>query len=129
MFEDRTEQEMFDTAVKGLAEQNFKRSIAPNRACVYRSQDGKRCALGHILTDDDVRVLGGVHGGTIEGESATSLLVHSKENVPVEKQAFLEDLQCAHDYAENAIDMRIRLQQLGEKYDLTLPPELGGQEQ
>jgi hypothetical protein len=45
-----TEQELFDNAALGIRWQRFERAIQAGR-CVSQTLDGRRCALGHSITD------------------------------------------------------------------------------
>jgi len=44
-------QEVFDTAVAGLASQDFKPSVNKYGSCRYRGRGGRRCAIGWCIPD------------------------------------------------------------------------------
>ena len=45
-----TDQEVFDKVVTALREQGCK--SMDDGACVYRSKDGRKCAVGHLIPDE-----------------------------------------------------------------------------
>jgi len=48
-------QEAFDTAVRGLASQGFRRSVASDgESCMYNGPDGRHCALGWLIVDVEI---------------------------------------------------------------------------
>lgn len=49
-----TNQEMFDKAVRGVIDQGGPsiKFIKGHPICVYRSGDGKKCAIGQLIPDD-----------------------------------------------------------------------------
>lgn len=49
-------QEIFNTAVAGLHSQGFERSVNSTGQCLYRTDDGKRCAVGWCIPDDKYSV-------------------------------------------------------------------------
>jgi hypothetical protein len=58
MMDHNTIQEMFNTVYLGLASQGFERSLKKggkpiSNYCVYRSEDGKKCAAGWLITDEE----------------------------------------------------------------------------
>lgn len=75
-----TYQEVFDAVYLGLASQDFKPSADDNGACYYRSNDGCKCAAGHVIPDDlyapsmENRKFGTIcYKGEIPGNSELSL--------------------------------------------------------
>jgi hypothetical protein len=46
-----TLQSLFNKAYRGLAKQGFKKSVKGNGTCVYRSVNGMKCAIGHLISD------------------------------------------------------------------------------
>jgi len=105
-------QEIFNIAYLGLASQGFKQSLSlAKSACSYRGKDGLKCAIGHVITDDDLATSldSGMYNepeDTKSGFSISSLLTGS---LPLDKKVqeifdsspqfieFLRDLQNVHD--------------------------------
>lgn len=49
-----TLQELFDTAVAGLRSQGCQPAFdAERETCQYRAPDGKKCAMGHLIPDEN----------------------------------------------------------------------------
>lgn len=110
-------QEMFDRAVKGLASQGWERSLGAGGKCSYRGVDGRRCAVGWLLDDEDVDGFAQVPYGGLPSH------VRSKLGGDTH-YCFVGHLQNAHDYGKTPIDMRCNLRNLAEWYGLALPAEL-----
>ena len=51
--ETATEQELFDTAVRGLASQKWKQSINVQKDCLLRGPNNRMCAIGWCMDDVD----------------------------------------------------------------------------
>ena len=68
-----TPQEVFDTVVAALVKQGRK-SLAENgdpsisKDCRYRGDDGLKCAIGHLIPDDE-------YAEWMEGMGTTTLLL------------------------------------------------------
>jgi hypothetical protein len=122
-----THQEAYNTAVKGLAGQGFLRSVG-RHGCMYRGNEGRKCAVGHLIPDSQYNPAGEASWG----------LGQVMEDVPALRglsYEFLHNLQKAHDKAYTASDfpvgyedspgmMKLALIEFGQKYELTIPPEL-----
>lgn len=86
-----TRQELFDKAVRAMILQG---EPAYDGGCRYCTGDGRRCAVGHLLTDEELRLTRDYPEGTIN-----FLVV----NIPAIRTAygyevnFLRDLQLCHD--------------------------------
>lgn len=50
-----THQQTFDMVVEGFASQGFKISILGDGDCVFRTEDGLKCSVGHLIPDADYR--------------------------------------------------------------------------
>lgn len=115
-----TEQEIFNAAVRGLASQGFERCVAENGNCVYNGPDGRHCALGWVVPEEDRHLL-------IEGTSPYHLsvglisTVRGNDDISLN---FLASLQQAHDKAANAEKVKQNLRNFGREHDLELPEEL-----
>lgn len=53
MFSQMTAQQLFDTMVRGLHRQG-RRATDERGHCLYRGNDGTKCAAGFVLTDEEV---------------------------------------------------------------------------
>lgn len=108
-----TIQEMFDKAVRGLAGQDWRKSVNEDKNCVYHSPNGDRCAWGHVDPEgtegesESIRLLACCDVG-LAGELTTETLL------------FAVDLQREHDFGP-AAEMAYRFKRLGERYGLTWP--------
>jgi hypothetical protein len=51
----RSAQELFDTSVNALRKQGKKSTYSDNSGsvCQYRAPDGCKCAIGHLIPDDE----------------------------------------------------------------------------
>jgi hypothetical protein len=122
-----TKQEMFDMAVVGLANQKWERSTGLLQICVYLSKDGKRCAWGHVdkmLTEE--------HNRYTSIENLASIHVKYENNKPTlayyldeSEILFVEEMQAAHDFSSADYLMKEKFIELGNKYGLTWPEEVG----
>ena len=92
-----TLQEIFDKAVGGVIAQGGPSAVMTDYfgiKCLYRGPNGRRCAAGHVLTDEegmlaaDASDLGGMLSELIGGD-----LIHATR--------IIHRLQCAHDEAAN----------------------------
>ena len=64
----KTLQDAFNVAATGLLEQNT-RSMVEDIGCSYRGDEGRKCAIGMLLTDECYYP--GLEGKTPKGSSAT----------------------------------------------------------
>lgn len=125
-----TNQEIFDTAVKGLESQGYKRSINSNGSCLYNGPDNTHCAVGWLIKDEDLDPDAATYGVASLLFMYPSLFksLGTYEEV-YEKLPFLEDLQTAHDGAESPEMMCGNLKYIADKYglecSLTGPNNLG----
>lgn len=127
-------QEIYDTAVAGLASQEFKPSYSTN-SCQYRDANGRKCAIGHCIPED-------IYSPAMEGRSIVNLI--SRDSIyegPFALQirhlfagistSNLDNLQACHDSAlrengvfdENGFPERLkaRLRGFGQTMGLQVP--------
>lgn len=115
-------QEMFDTAVKGIASQGWKRAILPaERArefngCAYRDGVGGKCAIGWNIPDES-------YNERIEGSLASGKLVQEAVGREYDTK-FATELQSAHDTSQTKLKMVDSLRSFARNWDLKIPPEL-----
>lgn len=120
-----TRQEMFDRAVRGLREQNFRQS-KKNGSCEYQSANGDRCAWGHVddtLTDQCGSVTD-LHLAFNRDSADYSLRITSTSltaSLNRETVRWADDLQRCHDEAEGPDDMQRRLRDFGNQHELVWP--------
>lgn len=127
-----TEQEIFDAAVNGLAKQGFERSVGThnNGACAYRGEFGMKCAIGHVLSDEDLQTKNGSYEGTLRelperAKHRLGIEVLDTEVLDTPRFNFLCQLQMAHDGAvDTPTYMKKELQWFAAKHNLTIPEAL-----
>lgn len=86
-----TNQEAFDRACRAIIEQGRPSYDEATGRCMYRSADGARCAIGHLIPDSEYQP-------SFEGDAAprVALAVPSLAGLDHE---MLDELQTAHDNA------------------------------
>ena len=90
-----TDQETFDFVVRALRKQGGPSLMPDLKGCAYRGKDGRKCAVGQILPDEDyVEDLEGLPVRSLESDRnpITQWVLEQGLNVRL-----LSDLQCAHD--------------------------------
>jgi len=112
-------QEMFDAIVTGLAAQGWRQSTDQAQdLCRYRSHDGLKCAIGHLITD-------GNYTPDLEISRATCPTV--QDALPEQYRYtktdwstydFTEAAQRAHDCAGMGAQMWDRFRALAKVYGL-----------
>lgn len=95
-----TRQEMFDKAYLGVIKQGGP-AVQPNHntggsMCSYLTPDGRMCAVGHLMTDEELKVMGIFKGGVFDlrdewGEDAPAWMQEQDD------RDFLAAMQDAHD--------------------------------
>lgn len=116
-----TKQMLFDKMWRGLESQGWERSMG-GAGCVYRGEEGRKCAVGHCIPDD-------VYDPMMEGYGVDDVADKFDEVVdalPFFRNThildFLYDAQDAHDNAP--IDMKERFRELAAEHGLTIPGEV-----
>jgi hypothetical protein len=94
-------QQIFNKAIKGILDQGgpsvtLNMSTGKLTSCRYRGPDGTKCAIGHLIDDEE-------YDPSMEGYSVTGEQFFKWQN-KIEKMAelepsFLADLQAIHDNA------------------------------
>lgn len=109
----RTQQELFDVMWKGLKSQNWQQSVSTITAhCVYRGDEGRKCALGWLIPDDKYRpAFDDPHKWVTE-----DVCKHIGLGDHV---SFLRHAQRTHDGSES--DMEQRFRDFAAHYNLTIP--------
>jgi hypothetical protein len=107
-------QEAFETMVQHLRKQG-RRSVLDDvsQACVYRSPDGLKCAIGALIPYSEYKA-------EFEGKPVTALFDYGLfESLDA---LLLINMQNVHDFTP--VDKwEERFQDLAEEYDLTLPED------
>lgn len=110
-----TIQEMFNRAYLGLRSQGFERCMSDDRdRCCYLNYKGMRCAWGWVDTDLT----------SFDERNVTELAEHCTGiagELDKDGIIFAQELQEAHDYGASPPVMMNNLQQLVNKYNLTIP--------
>ncbi len=134
-------QEMLDRGVAGILGQggfSHTADLSSNGKCLYRSEEGNACALGHCFTDAELDKFEEVSGHTpdeLSESGAFAILsearVWGKISNPVKR--FAIDLQDCHDsvarQAGKPLSKRLSqfkklAKELAESSQLTVPAEL-----
>lgn len=115
-----TKQEAFDRAARHLIAQGRKSSAegAAVSQCMYRGPGSTKCAIGALLTEDEVGGLHSVMGEIYNTRPVTTILrYHFVESIRSLDVDFLERLQAVHD--GNAVpDWPLALRLFAEKWGL-----------
>lgn len=112
-------QEAFNKAYLGLKAQGFQKSRPPGTpethgGCAYRGEGGMKCALGHLITDQEYRL-------SLEGKYARIAIKLLGWRLSGAEIDFLARLQRCHDYASDAQELEARLRHFASEEGLTVP--------
>lgn len=114
----RTAQQLFDTVVNHLRQQN-SRSTNGDDACLYRDLQGRKCALGCLIPDENY--LPDMESKTLSGLLRGDLLPISLRDELTTHLRLLSELQNTHDY----VDVQFweeRFQNVAKDFGLEYPP-------
>jgi len=106
-----TKQEVFDTAVRGLASQGWRQS-KNGKWCAYRGREGRRCAAGWLFPDS-----------VCEGYNVESAISEFRLSELDEHVTFIVDMQEIHDGCRNPEIMCEAFRNLAEAHSLTWPQD------
>jgi hypothetical protein len=127
-------QEAFNTAYNGIKAQGFKQSLLNNGSnmCAYRSPDGLKCAVGHMISDEQ-------YNSDFETKIASFVLEKLGISLTEKEDNFVTALQCAHDgnyyggFFEQLSErtrnlmtpekMKERLEIVANRYNLEIPKD------
>lgn len=101
----KNHQKVFDRVAAKLVEQ-ARPSVGFNGLCVYDDGAGRRCAIGHLMTRDDIRELRRKELLTKGLDKLPDKLLRrllKRHNV---EYGFLKDIQLAHDTSEHRSGQR-----------------------
>lgn len=114
-------QELFDKATTAILQQGC-RSVNPAGQCRYRGPNNLKCAIGHLISDEQINIY-----GVQEGYGAGSFpiaLIRSicAENDVYRSSDFLHGLQKVHDLCKCADtfldDFRIEANDFARRWEL-----------
>jgi len=108
------EQEIFNKAYLGLAGQGFEQAVDPLGICQYVDANGRKCAVGHCLTDPTYGTNLNVAALIYEDPQAATDL----EGVSLN---FLVQLQQCHDKGDTPGAMQKPLLNFASLRNLTVP--------
>jgi hypothetical protein len=115
-------QAIFDKACAGvIAQRGQSMMIGDNSTCAYRGEGGKKCAIGHLLSDEQIEMYGVKEMDNPErfvSELVNELVPGVQTSMAVE---FLTDLQDAHDNSHGGgfvSDFKYRANLVAQKWNL-----------
>jgi hypothetical protein len=108
-----TKQELFDKMVRGLHAQGWEVSRVEGSTyyCAYRGAGGRKCAIGHLLSE--------VEAIQYEGQTVSDLC---PDHPHIE---FLVTCQQAHDFSTHPDVMHEWFKRIAKKHSLTFPSDIG----
>lgn len=115
-----TRQEAFDKVWAGLKTQGFRRSddrSFSRPVCLYRGPDGLKCAIGHLITDDEAECMGSL---SISDSHARFLFRDGASLVGLDFE-FCTLLQAVHDTGSDPHRMKAGLQEFAGLHRLQVP--------
>jgi hypothetical protein len=118
--EDVTAQEILNRTWRRFITRRSKQSIDDDGNCVYRSPEGRACAVGMHVTDAECRDWDRSNNSTIDAIAARGQLPRRLEA----HRALLSDLQAAHDGWDSEYDgeeRRRSLIEVADAHGLTVP--------
>jgi len=102
-------QDIFDQAANHLLAQ-MKQS-RNDRICLYRSDDGLKCAVGCFIADDE-------HSEDMEGDCVETLIINGgMSSISRDRLRLLDGLQSMHD-GLNPVQWSSALGQIAEEFNL-----------
>ena len=110
-----TRQEIFDKAWTGLKGQGFVQSLECG-GCMYRGDNGLRCAIGHIIPDSR-------YDEGLEGLWAGHPKVRRAASIHIRSGTFASILQDCHDHYPTPANMERALRDFARDHNLTIPGE------
>lgn len=114
-----TAQEVYNNALFGIRRQGGYSGEAVDNlfGCLYRAPNGRKCAAGHNITDDEYHPR--MEGYSVKGTDLPERLRRHED--------FLYSLQLAHDNAaqrgESMDEWEARMEALAQKYGLVYTPK------
>jgi len=111
-----TNQEAFNRIMTHLRRQGGKSTCPERKICRYRGADGRRCAVGVLITDEFYAPW--MEGRSIASRKIVSLLSRA---VPGVALRLLAACQCVHDsFADDRWEVEFK--RVARQFRLTVPP-------
>lgn len=117
----RTRQEIFDIAYRGLASQGFEQSSSSDGKCFYRGPNGRKCAIGWLISEEDYSPEFEATGVGHETDVVTAAPLMAAARIAQEDAEFVYDLQRCHDHKYSPDEMERGLRTFASYYSLTIP--------
>lgn len=110
-------QEAFEKAYKGIVAQGCRSHDGV--FCVYRGPNDTKCAVGHLLTDEQIEkhAIKNSDGALYFPRALTDELLPNDNN----GKYFLAGLQAVHDGMESLDDFKARATEFAKSHNLTVP--------
>jgi hypothetical protein len=125
------DQEIFNHVYNQMIIQE-KPAVTGMDCVLYNPINGRKCSLGHILSDKDLDIINKTHGGYNLGVNGICMTLglemgfiwNSSWN---HEHGFLNDIRSAHDaamiYTNFIHSFKGKMKEIAEKYNLTIPGE------
>lgn len=121
-------QELFDRAVQGILTQGCPSFLVeksygiPSGGCAYRGVNGSKCAIGHLLTDEQIKEYNIKEGSSPEEFPSKLISEFIPDMSCCAVLEFMMDLQNMHDKSTSSNDFlkefRIQADDFAEKWNL-----------
>lgn len=109
-----TTQELFDRIIDHFVKQGH-RAINSADDCMYRAPNGDMCAIGCLISDEAYTP--DLEQKPTSAESVQAALKASGVDA-AHRTRFFDHMQFAHDNSDHAMELRDRLRQAADEYDL-----------
>lgn len=109
-----SKQSTFDVVVKKMREQNWERATGPGGMCMYRDPQGRCCAVGALMTDEEAVLAGGTRFAYLTNAAE----IATRNGVDV---GFLLGLQTLHDTSIGGESMLRAFEEFAERHGLEMP--------
>ncbi len=112
-----TRQEMLHKMVAGMESQGWVKSCLRGNEdlCVYRGDEGRKCAVGHLISDEEYDANMEITSNGIEELNYEYDLFNDEDIY------FLEECQTAHDNTDSPEERKREFRELAKIYKLKWP--------
>jgi len=114
-------QEIFNKVWNGFKNQNWERSIDEENGCAYRGRCGTKCAVGHLIPDEEYRSL--MEGNTFWGLIEAGIFSENLEKEFKDEMNFISNLQTIHDFEAKRHSLKYLLEELAKNHNLEIPKD------
>lgn len=119
-------QEAFNKMYLGLAGQKFEKSVSDRNRCQYRGVEGRKCAIGHLISDENYNTgleLKSVFSWDVNHALTASGvdMIGNGIDVTSEAEQVLNECQQSHDNSVSPEDMQHLLKKVAAAHNLTVP--------